>query len=382
MAARYLVSGGDGDWSSTSNWSTSSGGPSGASVPTVADDIIIDINSSNVNMTVTSSSDSASITVSDYTGTIFLDNVLTVTHGSFVSSSSFTIQSLSSDINDTSIDKYIVFSANNSNISINHDLGLVTFNTGLRIRTTNAGQNTFLGLVTDLTIEGFLWFSDNVIANFSTCVGNIYLKGSLFDFTTTTTWGGTLTFFIEFINTIPVVFQTSKTTGFHNINFRFNGTSDMTIFGALRYNITRSLTRIQGNVVVDENSSIYLQNFTPFTFNTNTIEWQTITILKIFNVTGNIILASDLIIKKALTISIPVGNSTNYLTQFVSDSPGTPRKFTLKGDVDQFIFYTNASADIDSSDGCTVWTMLNTNPSGLNWKRLSAPKTFSSTFIS
>jgi hypothetical protein len=44
MANRYWV-GGAGNWSSTTKWSTSSGGASGASVPTSADDAIFDANS-------------------------------------------------------------------------------------------------------------------------------------------------------------------------------------------------------------------------------------------------------------------------------------------------------------------------------------------------
>ena len=46
MADRYWV-GGSGTWSSlnTSNWSTSSGGAGGASVPTAADNVFFDVNS-------------------------------------------------------------------------------------------------------------------------------------------------------------------------------------------------------------------------------------------------------------------------------------------------------------------------------------------------
>lgn len=44
MATRYWV-GGAGNWSSTTKWSTSSGGASGASVPTSVDDVVFDANS-------------------------------------------------------------------------------------------------------------------------------------------------------------------------------------------------------------------------------------------------------------------------------------------------------------------------------------------------
>ena len=44
MADRYWV-GGSGTWSSTTKWSATSGGASGASVPTTADNVIFDANS-------------------------------------------------------------------------------------------------------------------------------------------------------------------------------------------------------------------------------------------------------------------------------------------------------------------------------------------------
>jgi len=45
MATRYWVGTGTWDASSTSNWSASSGGATGVSVPTTADDVIFDANS-------------------------------------------------------------------------------------------------------------------------------------------------------------------------------------------------------------------------------------------------------------------------------------------------------------------------------------------------
>ena len=52
MADRYWV-GGTGNWNSTTKWSTSSGGASGASVPTSSDNAIFDANSGTAHFTVT-----------------------------------------------------------------------------------------------------------------------------------------------------------------------------------------------------------------------------------------------------------------------------------------------------------------------------------------
>jgi hypothetical protein len=52
MADRYWV-GGTGSWNSTAKWSTTSGGASGASVPTASDNAIFDANSATAHYTVT-----------------------------------------------------------------------------------------------------------------------------------------------------------------------------------------------------------------------------------------------------------------------------------------------------------------------------------------
>lgn len=68
MATRYWV-GGSGTWSSTTKWSATSGGASGASVPTSADDVIFDANSAvtNCTITVTATANCNQLTVSSKT---------------------------------------------------------------------------------------------------------------------------------------------------------------------------------------------------------------------------------------------------------------------------------------------------------------------------
>lgn len=77
-ANRYLVAGGNGNWNSTTNWSSTSGGTSGASYPVAGDAVNIDTNSSNANIRVNVTSACSSFSVySNYTGTITLDSNLT-----------------------------------------------------------------------------------------------------------------------------------------------------------------------------------------------------------------------------------------------------------------------------------------------------------------
>ena len=77
MAAKFLISGGTGNWNSTSNWATTSGGASGAAFPTVSDDVILD-GHSNANLTVNVASACLSFSASPtYTNTLTMTSTLT-----------------------------------------------------------------------------------------------------------------------------------------------------------------------------------------------------------------------------------------------------------------------------------------------------------------
>lgn len=78
MANRYLVSGGTGNWNSTTNWASTSGGVSGASFPVATDAVIIDALSANASLNVNVLSACLSFTCSNYTGTITMTNNLSV----------------------------------------------------------------------------------------------------------------------------------------------------------------------------------------------------------------------------------------------------------------------------------------------------------------
>jgi hypothetical protein len=78
MATRYWVTGGTGNYDSTTNWSASSGGASGASVPTSADDAIWDANSGAGTVVINVPSDAKSIDFTNFTGTVDFQNTLAV----------------------------------------------------------------------------------------------------------------------------------------------------------------------------------------------------------------------------------------------------------------------------------------------------------------
>lgn len=70
MAARFWVAGGNGLWSSTTNWSATTGGASGASVPGSADTATFNAASTTVTATVDSSVTIQTLTMTGFTGTL------------------------------------------------------------------------------------------------------------------------------------------------------------------------------------------------------------------------------------------------------------------------------------------------------------------------
>jgi hypothetical protein len=89
MAIRYWVTGGTGNWDSTSNWSTSSGGLVTASVPSTFDDVIFNAASCSGTANVNISPTVKTLTMTGFTGTLaFGTNTISLNH--FGASSIFT----------------------------------------------------------------------------------------------------------------------------------------------------------------------------------------------------------------------------------------------------------------------------------------------------
>jgi hypothetical protein len=81
MADRYWVGVTNQNWNNTGNWSATSGGGSGASFPTVADDVFFDANSNlaaNKNVNINVASACRRIDFRAYTGAVTMSNTLTV----------------------------------------------------------------------------------------------------------------------------------------------------------------------------------------------------------------------------------------------------------------------------------------------------------------
>jgi hypothetical protein len=70
MAARFWVTGGTGNWNSTTNWSATTGGASGASVPSTSDTATYDASSGAGTATLDISPDIQTLTMTGFTGTL------------------------------------------------------------------------------------------------------------------------------------------------------------------------------------------------------------------------------------------------------------------------------------------------------------------------
>lgn len=70
MANRYWVTGGTGNWNSTTNWATASGGASGASVPGSSDAALLDASSGSGTVTLDISPTIQTLTCTGFTGTL------------------------------------------------------------------------------------------------------------------------------------------------------------------------------------------------------------------------------------------------------------------------------------------------------------------------
>lgn len=152
MAARFWV-GGTGTWdaTTTANWSATSGGASGASVPGAADDVTIDSSftvTTNYNVSVISVTINAAAATLSLGGTLTCSGAITLTAGTFTTNNfNVTATSLSSSNSNTRTinlgSSTVTLTA--AGISANTSTGL-TFNAGTsNIVISATGSNIFVG---------------------------------------------------------------------------------------------------------------------------------------------------------------------------------------------------------------------------------------------
>jgi hypothetical protein len=269
MADRYWVAGGTGNYNSTTNWSATSGGASGASVPVAADNVFFNALSGVGTATTNVASSCRDLNLTGFLGTIVFNSNLA--------------------LNGTVFN----LGAGGYTISTPSTFGLA-FNTSLTI-TSNG--TTWTGIISvgavtitladNLTISGSWNYTS---AGTSTVNGNtLFISGNLTSTNTATCVG-----------TTAIVFNGTGTwshtsTGVLRNNVTINTAGTLTLGTNVRYN-TGTLTYTAGTVITTGNT-LFIGAAT--TLNTNGITWDNITT----NASVVITLGSNLTLTETLTIS-------------------------------------------------------------------------------
>ena len=204
MANRYWVTGGTGDWNSTTNWSATTGGASGASVPGSADTAAFDANSGSGTVTLDISPTIQTLNCTGFTGTLaFGTNTITLnaTGTIFTGSTTMTVTGTP-----------LIILTNNSATARTIIPGVVTEANSISFRIT-AGTGTLsitTGAVRDLDFTdgtnptGYAGAAQNMIP---TIYGNFKASTGMTKVAGTGTFTFAATSGIKTINTGGVVFD-------------------------------------------------------------------------------------------------------------------------------------------------------------------------------
>ena len=276
MANRYWV-GGNGTWdtTTTTNWSATSGGAGGASVPTSGDDVFFDLNSNAGNptfgVTISSSVSVLSLTISGLAGTLTLGSG--VSGGLSVVGGNFSLPSTNLVWTVTATTTFAVGSGSTQTINTggNSFPGPVSFSgAGTRRLLSNmtvTGASTTL-IAGTLDLNNFT-LSTTTFVSTNTAVTRAFAFGTTGAITTTgsgTVWNvsntnnnitytGTPTVNIS-NNTANAVTinHNGNEAGAFNFNF-INGTYSLTAFGVVFRDI--NFTGFNGTWVSTNQSTIY-----------------------------------------------------------------------------------------------------------------------------
>ena len=274
MADRYWVAGGTGNYNSTTNWSATSGGASGATVPGAADNVFFNASSGVGTATINVASNCANLNLTGFLGTLAFTNNLTV-----------------------------------NGLILNFGLGTYTV-TGTGFLIYAIVNNTF-----SITSNGTIWTGNLRIGNLQPTItfvdnfsitGNLELiSGGVTTFNGNTLFvGGNLTFlsagaFIQ--GTTNIVFNGTGTwshtssTGYLRNNITINTAGTLTLGANIGYG-TGTLTYTAGTVITTGSTLSITGNTT---LNTNGIIWNNIST----NGSIAITLGSNLTLIGTLTIT-------------------------------------------------------------------------------
>ena len=374
MAVRYLVSGGNSNSNSTTNWSASSGGASGASVPSSTDDIIIDAASLDASLTFNANMQVRSITVSDYIGTLTINDGVILTILGTATGTGFILFS-SLFIFTTPSTGLLRFYSNTTSVQCTINTGSVILDVNVSFVQITSGQATNITLQSDITVAKTLTFTPTNAQMTINGAFNINALGNI----VRSSSGSNNNHFNYISGNIIMNGTTPQTLNVQwvitNGEFRtkviFNSTSTITITGTAFYTTLAysPYQYIAGVVICDSNHRILVNNtnFVLDTSGTNII-LNRLTLNYSTSIT-TLTLESDCYVK-ILDGNVPTGGNPSTITRTIrSNSSGTSRKFVVIPDGSQDCLYRLLStADIDSTDGQIIWSFNGTDAPERGWR--------------
>lgn len=240
MANRYWITGGTGNWNSTTNWSTASGGASGASVPGSSDAALFDASSGSGTATLDISPTIQTLTCTGFTGTlafgtntISLNSTGTIFTGATTMTVTGTPQIICTNSSATArtITATAVTEANSISFRISAGTGNLTFSTVSSVRNLDFTDGT-----NPTGYAGALAGASNTL----TIYGNLKASTGM----SVTGGGGIITFAAtsgtKTINTAGVTFDRPFT--FNGVNGTFQ------LASALTSGSTRTCTLTNGTL--------------------------------------------------------------------------------------------------------------------------------------
>ena len=340
MANRYWVSGGTGNYNSTTNWSATSGGVSGATVPLISDDVFFNASSGVGTATINVASNCASLNLTGFLGTLNFTNTLSVTGtimnfglGTYTVTGTSQLQlqtTMTVTSNGTSWQGNLYFTGNviftladnltvlgtlsitgGSNQTINGNTIFISSNltsvgtgntqgtTVFNFNGTGNWSHTSTGVLkNNVTINtaGTLTLGTNIYYNTGTLT---YTLGTVF------TTGSTLIIGIATtLNTNGIIWNNITTTTGIVITL----TSNLTLTGTLSLGNAATSFILSGGNLISTNANLTMQaTNTIFTMPANQT-FKTLTVVNTATINGNI-----LTITENLTINASLGGTTSIV---------------------------------------------------------------------